>query len=521
MFHEAQLKSAADTAKFDNFAQLVFFMLLAAACAWILHLPLFPSQDGPVHLYYARVTRALLTGQSGFASDFHVAHVLPPYAVHAYSLMLLSQFFSPERSEQLLACACVLSVGLGFWYFARQIGPSAHIVAISALPFFLHRFLFFGFYGYSFGIGAALAAMAVWWNKSLGWKWRAGFLTLSVVALFSHPVPFLIMIGFCWSELLAGHIARRSPEHLSNRHGVCVSSRADLLTLLTTSLLFGYIELYSHSGKLWSNPGRDEFLANLYRTVDALRTTLMIPVTTLAYQVLTCVVFLAGLAGSLFTFWKIRQSRRLLRSHLAFAWGVLLLLVLPYIPATMNGSSLFAERLAIWVALFVMGSAAVVRLPSSRFILAAGVVIFACELGILEAKIGPVARSLQVNAFPARTLTDVHVRTLNEHHQPPDFNFDPYWVSSVRIVDRGNGLLVDGPWLGLEIMMLEQTRPPFDFDRSAKSAGVSSKPSLDLALVWNDCVATRLPSTLQGNGRTHWQISQFGCFRVAEQRAGG
>src|ERR1051325_6195043 len=112
--------------------RIAFLVLLAVACLWVLHLPLFPTQDGPVHVYYARVSHAVLSGQGSFGNDFRVAHSLPPYAVHAYLLMFLMQSFSPELSEQLLACACVLSAGLGFWFFARQIGRSGTIAAVCA-----------------------------------------------------------------------------------------------------------------------------------------------------------------------------------------------------------------------------------------------------------------------------------------------------------------------------------------------------------------------------------------------------
>ena len=39
-----------------------FLVLLAAYCVWILTLPLFPSLDGSLHLYYASVMGSLLSG---------------------------------------------------------------------------------------------------------------------------------------------------------------------------------------------------------------------------------------------------------------------------------------------------------------------------------------------------------------------------------------------------------------------------------------------------------------------------
>ena len=74
---------------------LAFAALITALCMWILSLPLFPSQDGAAHVYYATVSRDLLLGPSAFAHDFRIARPFPPYSLHAYLLMALLQGTSP------------------------------------------------------------------------------------------------------------------------------------------------------------------------------------------------------------------------------------------------------------------------------------------------------------------------------------------------------------------------------------------------------------------------------------------
>ncbi len=39
---------------------LILSAIAAAYCGWIISLPIFPTQDGPIHLYYTRVLHALL-----------------------------------------------------------------------------------------------------------------------------------------------------------------------------------------------------------------------------------------------------------------------------------------------------------------------------------------------------------------------------------------------------------------------------------------------------------------------------
>src|SRR4051812_4127416 len=171
---------------------IVFAALVATLCAWILTLPLFPSQDGAAHVYYAEVSRDLLQGHPAFAHDFRIARPFPPYSLHAYLLMALLQGASPEMAEKLLACLCVIVGALGLAYLARQLGRSAAAVAALASPFLLHRWIFLGFYGYALGVGVALAAIGVWMRPQKSSRHRAMFLILTALTLFAHPVPYLV-----------------------------------------------------------------------------------------------------------------------------------------------------------------------------------------------------------------------------------------------------------------------------------------------------------------------------------------
>ena len=82
----------------------------------ILSLPLFPSQDGPVHLYYVDVLRGVLTHVGPYAQHFEIKSYVTPYVVLYYSLLALETVFPPLISEQLLICGYVLAFILGFQY---------------------------------------------------------------------------------------------------------------------------------------------------------------------------------------------------------------------------------------------------------------------------------------------------------------------------------------------------------------------------------------------------------------------
>jgi hypothetical protein len=80
-----------------------FAVGVATCCAWMLSLPVFPSEEGLVHVYHATVMSKLLSGVHGPLSDaFRIRHLRPPYSLYYYLLIGLLQCFPPLRWSSLL-----------------------------------------------------------------------------------------------------------------------------------------------------------------------------------------------------------------------------------------------------------------------------------------------------------------------------------------------------------------------------------------------------------------------------------
>ncbi len=251
---------------------IVFAALVAAVCAWIVSLPVFPSQDGGVHVYYARISRDLLLGHPGFEHDYRMARYLPPYSVHAYLLMLLLQFGSPLLAEKLIACLCVIVVGGGLAYLAKQAGRSAPVVAALSVPFLLHRWIFMGFFGYVIGVGLALLAAGIWIHRGgRTTGLRAAFLAITALTLLSHPVPYLVVLAFCWIGVLAGWWNARLKS--SEDDAIVPPAAGDLLTLALATAMLLYVRLYSHAGPLWDNEVLADLHDKLFRIINVFLTT--------------------------------------------------------------------------------------------------------------------------------------------------------------------------------------------------------------------------------------------------------
>ncbi len=75
--------------------KVLFYLLLCSYVVATLAQKSFPTQDGPLHLYYADVITHLLRGDGAYGDYFTIKHWLPPYAFHAYVLVALNGLVAP------------------------------------------------------------------------------------------------------------------------------------------------------------------------------------------------------------------------------------------------------------------------------------------------------------------------------------------------------------------------------------------------------------------------------------------
>lgn len=59
--------------KLQSVSSLLFIGIVSVYCVWIFSIPIFPTQDGPVHLYYTTVLAKLFSGSQLFSSTLRRA----------------------------------------------------------------------------------------------------------------------------------------------------------------------------------------------------------------------------------------------------------------------------------------------------------------------------------------------------------------------------------------------------------------------------------------------------------------
>jgi hypothetical protein len=168
----------------------LFFSLLACMCGWILSLPLFPSQDGASHKYYAWVVQHVLAGDSWITKTYDIRRPIPPYASQSMILVGLAKKMSLDMADKMFVCLVVLSTALGMRWCCTRLGQAGQWISLFSFPLLLSWSLVKGFMNYSLGVGLMLLIYACWMRAAEG---RTYWLPFGILGrghgIYASPPP--------------------------------------------------------------------------------------------------------------------------------------------------------------------------------------------------------------------------------------------------------------------------------------------------------------------------------------------
>jgi hypothetical protein len=189
----------------------VYLALTLLYVGGILSLPLFPTQDGPQHLYYAVVQDAISQNPQAYGGEYVVGQSLPPYSFMTYFFMAAARVVSGAAAEKLLACLYVVLFCFGFRYLIRSVYGRTPIVALFVFPLVLHTLVYLGFYNHNIGLAVMFWTCGFWlrhWESLTGWK-SIAFGAMILLHLATHPFPLLMAVVLISFHLLL--VARHRP----------------------------------------------------------------------------------------------------------------------------------------------------------------------------------------------------------------------------------------------------------------------------------------------------------------------
>jgi hypothetical protein len=485
---------------------ILTLLITLGYCAWVLSLPLFPTQDGPMHLYFVNVLKALLGSGDPFYKQFYLLKsLLPPYALYYYLLLWLSSFLPLLLADKLIICLYFFSFVLGFRYLAQALGPNGDITALLSTMLLLNWALFMGFVNFSLSTALALWALGLWARaldrESRGLSdhpRRIAFVVLAYVMMLTHPVPLLVALTFGFIELGLRLLRfRLTPASVRPSRFTPSGWITDLLYLLGAASTILYVRLFTTSDVLnqihrveasylktvyWQ--ARDGFFLH-FLTPFSGKTPLDFVIRGLYWLLLAsalyvCIRLLIGLRRG--TGWTGTWTL----AHTFAVVALILLFSYSFIPSDLNNSGYFGQRLLVYVWIGAMLAASAWRTPWAGFrpiaialAMAGTVLLLFLAITRIDRPAREIATIEQIAPIPRHSV-GLLLRD-PAYFTPSSINTDPYFWSIVRIFRRTDSVLYNTPWLDLAIIPVgaKPVMPTSWIDSNALEAPILLRKELE------------------------------------------
>jgi hypothetical protein len=462
--------------------------LLACTAIIVLAVPVFPTQDGPIHLYYVDILRDVLRHSGPFVQYFKIKSLLTPYALEYYSLLALESVFSPIFSEKLLICGYIFAFGFGFRYLVNSLGERNNPWTLVGIPFCMNLLVYMGFMNYCMAVTLALFLLGFWiryWVQ-LHVRHIATLLVCLTFMLLTHPVPvavFLLCVGMHFGVDLVrfaaggpGHLALYLREH---RRPLAMIAVMGGMSAAWVSMFLDH-----RSQPATYTPS----MSWIGKVTIALKLTGIAPFRSPAYRgglaILLALACLACVAGV----WK-HRGRVSSPAVALFASSAICFTVFCFAPFTVNDGGFFPNRFGIFGIVLLLGAASAFH-PPRRWSLAAGLIAFcvaAASLPLQWVTVSRIAREIRpaLDAPPADAesvgiiIGQPRLEGTGEPKYAPDLFFDPFLWSGAHYFRRSKAILTNTPWMNFPIIMIQPLHPDRWSYQDPAPAGLSLQTAFD------------------------------------------
>ncbi len=457
----------------------LYWLPVVLTCAWVLSLPVWPSQDGPLHLYYANILKQLMAHQPGvYADTYYIKSRITPYSAYYHGLLLLNRVVSLETADKIVVCLYLLAFAASTRTLLRSTGGSATLASFLCLPVLLNWPVAMGFLNYSLSTCLAFMALAVW-CRSIGQPqvWLRGlFLLLVCLIIITHPVPWMIVVSFAWLELGLRLARSRSSRFRQDAQAAMRSFPLDLAAAVLACVPYLYVHRFSQVVQTLEPPGpitlpagrlarllphavlvyvgrAKEFLSTL--GLDVFVGGTLLP---RLYRGGIVLLVLVGVGLALYSAWQSWRRRTWPLTTTWLLFGTLLLPFLLFLPDPLQGRYFFAVRLGIvFFVVLVTASSAAVRGWLGTLVAGGSWALWLFSLFLAHHYITPAAQAIdslrQAPPPPGNGLPGLDIRAAGAG-AAPGLNFIPDNWAVAHYYRRNNGVLYNTSWLGDPIILV-------------------------------------------------------------------
>jgi hypothetical protein len=460
----------------SSLAPVVLGLIALSYCIWILSLPLFPTQDGPMHLYYVRIMQAILLHHDPglFPKYFTIKHLLPPYSLYYYLLLFLGQFVSLITADKLVICLYVILFLFGFRFLAQSIGSGSDVVALLATTLVLNWSLGMGFVNFCLSTSIALWTIGLWCRAAQMTESHSRAVRLAIFVLLcwtvmlTHPVPLLGVLGFCWLEVAIRFLRRKRylPPSNASTDGegrLRLPMFGDVVTLLFASTAIVYVSAFTQHAVLRQT--LDDTAPNSVqaRTVQLMLLGKLAPfggrgIAEILNRGCLLLVLVFALALGLQAIGRSIRAGQWALDNTWTALSLLLCVAIPILPPDLNNSHFFSARLVlyVWIAGLIGSSGVQASLLRPSFIRCAAVfaLLFAAfTLFLAIRRINPIARDIaRSEDGPTHDPAVGLLMRATDYRGSSNLTYDPYLWAGARVFRRTGSIIYNTPWLDLQII---------------------------------------------------------------------
>ena len=526
---------------FDRICDRLFLLGLLGAISFLLWLPVFPSGDGPVHLYYANVLSSLVHHQPGYAHDYAIRHLFAPYLVHYLALISFERFTTPPLAEKLFLAIIFLTQAFGFRFLARTLGTacvtsagdatratSPAIACLWMLPLLFSWSAGGGFLNCCFATGVVLWSFGVWTlldgnprqstspmpGARLG-SLLAAHICLLAVLVLSHPVPLLVLLLFTASDLLLRLLHCRSlasawqslapqigafaltclaflfPAMLAQKGQAAavlpeIGFHIDVLGELAAGMRLGYFAgLNLHTAAGWLAILARAMLVAIVPGVAALlgyakwqsRLLPPAPAPRVRQELAPDLMQASAPAPDRTAFLPRTPAGRLLLISLLYLAATV------WFPRSLNHSFFFPQRMwdIVWLLVLACGSSAALSPRAQRWLAGAGLAAVVLTAATGLPALTRIARAqAQIASIPLPA--GARGLLLGSHATIEGHGaattYPVYFWAGARAFAASHAVLLNSPWLGLTILPLKDAPGP-QIAATASRPAVPSQALLD------------------------------------------
>ncbi len=437
----------------------VYLACLCSLVVLILALPVFPSGDGSVHLYYSHVVGKLLSAPGSYGHEYQLRRIAGPYSLQYIFQGSMERVVGANMAEKLFVVTILLNLGLGFRFLARQLGGNSSIASMWALSLLPTWTLATGFMNYSLAIGFAVWALGCWQSLKNGTSVAkaAWFSVLAIALVFSHPLPLLLLICMISMDLISIVVNR-----LLNNKAFPEQIILLMVNYLVSCVAFGVPISISDKSRVAGEAKNLGFhFGVLIHFLQANTVTIIgkdhssLTIYHNLFRILLGTLLFITVAR-LLGYW--RSAEFFETNNLAIS-AVLLIAVTLCLPISLNGGYYVPERM--WGLLWLILLAATAKWKVSekwRSLLSmASILFFLFTLG--EAAVALYRSSRTVQSIDAVVLPSdalgIYLAADSTNQYPNGLSWGVYGWSGARAFEHSEAILLNSPWLDITISPLQ------------------------------------------------------------------